>query len=257
MMSDLDFDERLKQIEQTYGAGREGVEARRDQELSRLFNECGWTQDRIARKMGRKQPWVAKRLCFGRFLSFIPSGNKNQIDTQSLTERAFRNHWSKTKGKEQERFGQVVERLKAVEHATPGYKNLLKKPGYGDAIREILADDKWHTINGVVGQMQERFPEFDRLKCQNQIAKLKLPKGKMLQSQGQGDRRKCRMVDAKSQPDAAQARSLELYEQVKPLIDELEFWGTRHIAEVSVQEIRRIGVRLKRAFDSLLQPEHA
>lgn len=257
MMSDLEFDEKLKQIEQTYGAGREGVEARRDQELSRLFNECEWTQDRIARKIGRHQTWVSLRLRFGAFLSFMTTGHKTEISTQSLTERAFRSLWSQTKGKEQERFEKVAELLKARECATTGYKNLIKKPGYGDEIRSILSNGKWHTVESVVSRMREKFPEFDRVKFANQIAKLRLPKGKMLQTQGRGERKRCRMSDAKASPDVAQTKTLELYEQIKPLIDEIEFWGTRHIAEVSVQEIRRIGIKLQRVFDSILQTEHA
>lgn len=63
-----------------------------DQEIARLFNEKGCGQEEIARHMGKKQPWVAKRLCFGRFLSFIPSGNKPAC-LANLTERRFREYY--------------------------------------------------------------------------------------------------------------------------------------------------------------------
>ena len=46
--------------------------------------------------MGRTQQWVSKRLIFGRFLKFNPTG----INSQNLTERRFRELWKRTKGKE-------------------------------------------------------------------------------------------------------------------------------------------------------------
>src|SRR5262245_33538040 len=42
--------------------------------LARLFNECGWTQEQIARHRGKKQPWVSRRLLVGRLLMFMPRG---------------------------------------------------------------------------------------------------------------------------------------------------------------------------------------
>jgi transcriptional regulator with XRE-family HTH domain len=76
----------------------------RDQELSRLFRECGWTQERIAKRMGKPQNWVSRRLIFGRFLEFTPSG----VSVENLTEGRFRNLWKATKGSERERFEQVL-----------------------------------------------------------------------------------------------------------------------------------------------------
>ena len=77
--------------------GREGCEARRDQEVARLFNECGWNHRRIAAKMGRAQSWVARPLLFGRFLAFMPSGHKSESPPDSLTEWRFRQAWSQAR----------------------------------------------------------------------------------------------------------------------------------------------------------------
>jgi hypothetical protein len=92
---------------------RDGADAYRDQEMARLFERCGWTQERIARQMGKKQAWVSKRLCLGRFLSFIPSGNNASLNLSTLTERAFRSLWQKTgkKDDERRRFAQVADML--------------------------------------------------------------------------------------------------------------------------------------------------
>ena len=54
MKSEQHFDARLKHIEEQYAAKRGGAEAYRDQEMARLFGECGWTQERIAAQMGKR-----------------------------------------------------------------------------------------------------------------------------------------------------------------------------------------------------------
>src|SRR5262245_23867657 len=111
MMTDKHFNDRLAEIDQRYARGRTEVEARRDQELCRLFEECGWTQERIGRRMGKSQNWVSYRLTFGRFLNFITSGDKNPPALAALTERAFRRLYARTRGGEPERFAEVVEKL--------------------------------------------------------------------------------------------------------------------------------------------------
>src|SRR5262249_43878615 len=91
----------------------------RDQEVSRLFNECKWTQEKIAQRMGHKQAWVQKRLCFGIFMAWIkinPSGINPKFTPHLLTERTFRKHWQKVgKGDRKEgdegRFARVLESL--------------------------------------------------------------------------------------------------------------------------------------------------
>lgn len=69
---------------------KRGFQLNRDQETARLFNESGWTQERIASKLGKVQRWVSYRLVFGRFLMFRTTCSKDEITTQSLTEGAFR-----------------------------------------------------------------------------------------------------------------------------------------------------------------------
>ena len=113
MMSERDFDERLADIDRQYNEHRDGAEAARDQAVSHLFVECGWTQERIAQKMGQSQPWVVCRLRFGRFLGFITDSN-NSFSPAQLAEFRFRQHWAKVgKGHPKEteagRFARVLE----------------------------------------------------------------------------------------------------------------------------------------------------
>jgi hypothetical protein len=71
--------------------------AYRDQELARLFGDCGWTQERIAGRMGQSQRWVAYRLLFGRFIAFRTACSKSESPPKSLTEGHFRKKWSEAK----------------------------------------------------------------------------------------------------------------------------------------------------------------
>src|SRR5262245_38380277 len=79
---------------------RDGADAYRDQEKARLLLECGWTQERIGERLRKSPQRVAQMLRFGRFIS-TDSRNQRQDTPESaipsnLTERAFRNAWSKT-----------------------------------------------------------------------------------------------------------------------------------------------------------------
>jgi hypothetical protein len=49
--------------------------------------------------MGKRQSWVSKRLIFGRFLNFNPTG----LNIESLTEGRFRGLWQRTRDKERHR----------------------------------------------------------------------------------------------------------------------------------------------------------
>lgn len=126
LMGDDAFDAKLADINQEYAKRHDGADAYRDRELARLFGECGWSQERIAKRMGKTQGWVSQRIIFAAFLSFITTGNK--IDR--LTERAFRGAYSRTRGKDQEdRFAQTLtilldresgdERRESVKIALP------------------------------------------------------------------------------------------------------------------------------------------
>jgi hypothetical protein len=151
MMTDQQFDEQLAKINAAFGA----AEACRDQELARLFHDCGWTQERIAQKVGKKQQWVSYRLLFARFLDYN-HGCKTQIPGETLTERRFRASWGKTKGKEPERFRQVVQLLN--EDVPPGYLNQLHKPGIRPAIINLCRDGQRRTRKEVAAALDEILP---------------------------------------------------------------------------------------------------
>jgi hypothetical protein len=69
------------------------------------FHHTGWTQDELAKKEGKSQPWITVRLRFGRFLEFITTVINAQPLPSNLTERRFRSYWERTSGdNERQRF---------------------------------------------------------------------------------------------------------------------------------------------------------
>jgi hypothetical protein len=95
---------RLQHIEEQANAAQERVDGYRDQKLSALFVESGWSQEHIAEFLSKKwgkpieHSWVSRRMRFGRFISFfVSSGHKDSLQAPlNLTERAFRKFWDGT-----------------------------------------------------------------------------------------------------------------------------------------------------------------
>jgi hypothetical protein len=54
VMSEQQFDARLKKIDEHYWLARHAIEVRRDQEMDHLLVECGWPQQRIDEHMEQK-----------------------------------------------------------------------------------------------------------------------------------------------------------------------------------------------------------
>jgi hypothetical protein len=72
--------------------------------------KSGWTQQKIAERIGKDQSWVALTLRFGKFLEHVmTSGHNTLAIPQNLTERRFREYWNKTHGPSNEcRFDKVL-----------------------------------------------------------------------------------------------------------------------------------------------------
>jgi hypothetical protein len=69
----------------------------------------GWTQKQLAKKEGKDRAYIARRLLFGRFLSFVPTGTNAQTLPSNLTERRFRSYWERTEGhNERRRINEVM-----------------------------------------------------------------------------------------------------------------------------------------------------
>ena len=251
-MSEQHFDARLKHIEEQYQARREGADAYRDQEMARLFEESGWTQEQIAGRMGKRQVWVSQRLCFGRFLSFIASGDNPDLAV-NLTERRFREHWKRSRGHERERFAAVAH---ALEHGIPhGHEALLVKPEVGGAVLECLADGKWYTVEQITATAEETLPGLTADQVRNSITNLRRhpPEGKRLQSKLIGKKAQYRLARALPKKSAPLEVLADLYEKATPLLDELDELGQMSMARLSPGLVRNVAFRIRRLFEALLQ----
>lgn len=254
-MSEPDFDLRIRHIEEQYAARREGAEAYRDQEVARLFEECGWSQDKIARHMSKKVPWVSRRLCFGRFLKEFPTGKFPA--TTNLTERRFREHYKsacrafpgkqQSREKERDRFAHV---LNALQNGVPqGAEALGKNFNLTPSIRSVLSDGGWHTIEQIAADIEDSVVGVTETQIRNAVNQLL--RGGSVVSKKVGKIAQYRAVRGKAAAKSPAAVT-DLYERVAPLIDELDQIGQRSEYAISPIELRMIAVKLRRLFDSVL-----
>jgi hypothetical protein len=187
MMSEQDFDTRLEAIRLEAARKRENVVAYEDQAMSQLFEDCGWTQEQIAARMGKGQSWVGYRLAFAAFLRWLTtSGGKPKFAAEKLTERRFRASWVKS-GKRGEpadrRFARCVplleEALVQAEQLPQGYRNLQEKPGYRKAIVELMSDSKRRNVGQMAEALDAKFPGITSDTISNALKELQKrpPKG--------------------------------------------------------------------------------
>jgi hypothetical protein len=266
-MTEQQFDARLAEIEREYATGRVGCEARRDQEVSRLFLQCKWTQEAIGKRMGRDQSWVALRLRFGRYLRFMTTGHNHEPPPHSLTERRFRAAWSKSgkghpKETENERFARVAELLRAeAEPALPlGYLNLVRKPGIKKAVAEVLKAGTRLDVRQIAEAVGDRIPDVHPKQVGEALKQLQKapPEGYALDARHSGRTHKYRLVPRKKAP-AAPVASLEAAGEaaavslplVKECIEILRQPETRRQTTLALEHLWRV----QKALEGLLVPE--
>ena len=261
-MTQQEFDTRLTQIEHKYAVMRTGAEAFRDQEVARLFVECGWTQERIGGRMGRTKSWVCKRLVFGRFLKV--SGRKlSELGGDSLTEWRFRQAWAAThKGRhpketEDERFARVARWLASQPppEVPKGYLNLVHKPGIKAAVVEVLQGGKRLDVAAIADALRDRFPDITNEQAGAAVQGLqkKPPLGLAVEARHSGKSHKYRVVPQGPPvgppltPEAAGGLATEALPLVVECIDILrqpEVGRQTTLALVHLSNIQRMLTRL-------------
>jgi len=228
-MTEQQFDRRLAEIETEYASRRLGAEAFRDQEVSRLFVQCGWTQERIGRRMGWTKGRVSQRLLFGRFLN-VYHGKLSEPPPDSLTERRFRAAWSRSgkrrKETEPERFARVAALLAGQPAEVPvGYRNLVNKPGIKAAVAEALKAGQRLDVAQIVERAAEKVPDLTPRQVSGVLKALhqKPPPGFALEARHAGRSHKYRLVPRRKPP----ARAITSFEdacafatEALPLIEE-------------------------------------
>ncbi len=233
MMSETRFDQCLQQIEKEYARRREHADAYRDQEMARLFEKSGWTQERIAERMGKTKGWVCLRLTLGRFLAFT-TGKQTEFPVENLTERRFRGCWALTdkKTSERERFAQTARLLAEARDSDPGHPHTVNKPGIKKALAEICKDDGgWHNVKQLAELTEKYVPGVSTAQIGKAIQDLqkKPPKGFAVEARHIGRFHNYRMVPrAEVGADAS-----ELIAQVRPVLKEIQTELRKSMAAMS------------------------
>ncbi len=161
--TDEQYDKQRKDIEAGFELRKECADAWRDQRVATLFDECGWTQERIAKREDKTQGWVQLRLRFSRFLGFINTTGINGTPIpRNLTERRFRSYWEQTtKGHEPTRFRAVADLMAADLTLTKPRERIH------DKIMDEFGDWEWRTTEEIVERTGFRRSQV--IDCLNRI----------------------------------------------------------------------------------------
>lgn len=106
----------LSKFDEQVEARQELVDAYRDQQMAKLFEEAkrtGWTQQELADQEGKSQKWADYHVRFGAYLNWIEEQNRTARSIpKNLTEYRFRLYWQQTSGtKDTARFRKVLRMM--------------------------------------------------------------------------------------------------------------------------------------------------
>jgi hypothetical protein len=143
-------------------------------DFGRVFHRSNWTQEQLAKKEGTTQRWIGRRLLFGRFLDFRPTG----LNAETLTERNFRSYWErapKCGGNERARFNAVISLMTNETKSLAPVSDTIW-PG----IIEKFGDGKWHGSQEIADAL---------VTSSREVEKALLRTGSVLHSPSSGLRR--------------------------------------------------------------------
>lgn len=237
-MSEPDLDRELASLKERYGDSRTQASNRGEQELAKVFARSGWTQEELAAKVGKDRTWVARRLTLGRFLDFVPMGTNLGFDLSDLSERRFREAWSKTEKSpnERHRFQQVLEML--ANDDTQAVKK--RKIAIRKEMIAAYGNGKWHPLETLV----EHFPDDDPEDVKQVVDRLGWESSKHLctmEKKPVGRSFKVRIFKTTER----NVSSTELKEELAPIIEELIVEGRRSTVTMSPPAVALLANRLK------------
>jgi hypothetical protein len=243
-MNESDYDHERARIREAYGETGGEARVRWEQALAALFHKSGWTQERLAKKEDKPQPYISRLLLFGRFLSSrsdLPNWHK-------LKEGRFRDAWSQTdKDKpERERFSEVERLLaEADERRMENHSSKI-----GKAIRAAFMDGKWHyaatiakTIEAPEGEVKKTLDLAYGRGDGNATYKVeRRPIAKSVaRREGLNDAFQYRIFATEKK-----ISSFELIEKLTPIIEYLRTEGKKNMATSTIVAARESATRLEK-----------
>lgn len=154
MISEQEFDAGWKHLMEQGHATIQRAKGSLEQAQARFLAASGWTQERIAEKIGFHRTRVHQLLLFGRFLDFVtPGNNPSGIPLSGLNEKVFRRAWSKTRrdsadrNNEKHRFEEVVKILQAQFQLDGTEIHRKRTPNVSKFIQEGMAGGHRMTDN--------------------------------------------------------------------------------------------------------------
>jgi hypothetical protein len=157
-MSEADYDAKRTKLMTLYGDNNAAAAAKRDQALSTLFVDSGWTQEELSKEEYKSPQWIAQHLRFGRFLNYSTVVENTDPLPTNLTERRFRSFWAQTERPEGANNTEgEAERFPAVRTLITESAVLRndKRPRIGAAIVKEFADGEWHHLKTIAAHVAE------------------------------------------------------------------------------------------------------
>lgn len=203
--------------------------------LADLFATSNWTQEELAEKEGVKRNYISYRLCFGRFLQIVTTGDNFQIPV-NLTERQFRKCWSETsddKNNDELRFDKVAEMIKEKSTKDKNGNYVIKKQkldlpaGWQDAIIDKFADGKWHSKETIAKSL-----DIDPEQIAKAIGSMKRSKKWQMHQYEERPYRKTRQYRI-VKGSGVQVDYRTLCEELEPILKQLEKHGKSNLANMA------------------------
>lgn len=238
-MSETEYERQREGLEELYGNSSAGAAAKRDQALADLFCRSGWTLEQLAKKEGITLRSIGRRMLFGRFLNFGPSGTKSEFLPRNLTERRFRGFWDQT-----DRTANEGARFRQVRRLMAEQTTIAKRPvnlRLGPEIMDKYADGKWHAADTIIANVEGETEDIE--KTLHRMCKEGIYNSKA-ESKPVGKTTHYRIFKQDKT-----VSTTELTEKLGPIIKELKTEGRKNMATISVSDVARLAALLQKLLD--------